>query len=108
MPRPPGSGVTSSARRNRIRSIDWLSPVDVPSRERDGARLWSSRRQSQRVCICADNKGLFAQCAVFEISAVLLILCWRTKHSLVDQTAIIVSDLTRAPERRGGDHVVEE
>jgi len=30
MPGPPGSGVTSPARRNRTRSINWLSPVDVP------------------------------------------------------------------------------
>ena len=30
MPGPPGSGVTSSARRNRTRSIQRLSPVDVP------------------------------------------------------------------------------
>ena len=31
MPGPPGSGVTSPARRNRTRSINRLSPVDVPS-----------------------------------------------------------------------------
>jgi|HubBroStandDraft_5_1064220.scaffolds.fasta_scaffold191725_2 hypothetical protein len=30
MPGPPGSGVTSPARRNRTRSIQRLSPVDVP------------------------------------------------------------------------------
>jgi hypothetical protein len=30
MPKPPGSGVTSPARRNRTRSIQRLSPVDVP------------------------------------------------------------------------------
>ena len=56
MPGPPGSGVTSPARRNRTRSINWLSPVDVPDVS-ETARLWSSRRQSQRVCICADESG---------------------------------------------------
>ncbi len=30
MPGPPGNGVTSPARRNRTRSIQRLSPVDVP------------------------------------------------------------------------------
>ncbi len=30
MPKPPGSGVTSPARRNRTRPIHRLSPVDVP------------------------------------------------------------------------------
>ena len=30
IPEPPGSGVTSPARRNRTRSIQRLSPVDVP------------------------------------------------------------------------------
>ena len=30
MPKPPGSGVTSPARRNRTRPIQRLSPVDVP------------------------------------------------------------------------------
>jgi hypothetical protein len=30
MPEPPGSGVTSPARRNRTRPIHRLSPVDVP------------------------------------------------------------------------------
>jgi hypothetical protein len=30
MPKPPGSGVTSPARGNRIRSINRLSPVDAP------------------------------------------------------------------------------
>jgi hypothetical protein len=30
MPGPPGSGVTSPARRNRTRPIHRLSPVDVP------------------------------------------------------------------------------
>ncbi len=30
MPGPPGSGVTSPARRNRTRPIQRLSPVDVP------------------------------------------------------------------------------
>jgi hypothetical protein len=56
MPRPPGSGVTSPARRNRTRSVNWLSPVDVPDVS-ETARLWSSRRQSQRLCICADESG---------------------------------------------------
>ena len=56
--RPPGSGVTSPARGNRTRSINWLSPVDVPDVS-ETARLWSSRRQSQRVCICADELGRF-------------------------------------------------
>ena len=59
MPGPPGSGVTSPARRNRTRSINWLSPVDVPDVS-ETARLWSSRRQSQRLCICADVSGPFA------------------------------------------------
>jgi hypothetical protein len=48
MPGPPGSGVTSPARRNRTRSIDGCRrrrPFD----ERDGPRLWSLQRQSQRV-----------------------------------------------------------
>jgi len=54
MPGPPGSGVTSPARRNRTRSINWLSPVDVPDVS-ETARLWSSRRGSQRLCICADE-----------------------------------------------------
>jgi hypothetical protein len=58
MPKPPGSGVTSPARGNRTRSINWLSPVDVPDVS-ETARLWSSRRQSQRVCICADESGRF-------------------------------------------------
>ena len=48
IPKPPGSGVTSPAGRNRTRSINWLSPVDVPDVS-ETARLWSSRRQSQRV-----------------------------------------------------------
>ncbi len=61
MPGPPGSGVTSPARRNRTRSINWLSPVDVPDVS-ETARLWSSRRQSQRFCICADESGRFAPC----------------------------------------------
>jgi hypothetical protein len=56
MPRPPGSGITSPARRNRTRSVNWLSPVDVPDVS-ETARLWSSRRQSQRLCICADESG---------------------------------------------------
>ena len=34
MPGPPGSGVTSPARRNRTRPISRLSPVDIPSRAR--------------------------------------------------------------------------
>ena len=59
IPKPPGSGVTSPARRNRTRSINWLSPVDVPDVS-ETARLWSSRRQSQRGCICADELGHFA------------------------------------------------
>jgi hypothetical protein len=59
MPGPPGSGVTSPARRNRTRSINWLSPVDVPDVS-ETARLWSSRQQSQRLCICADESRLFA------------------------------------------------
>ncbi len=61
IPKPPGSGVTSPARRNRTRSINWLSPVDVPDVS-ETARLWSSRRRSQRGCICADEIGAF--CAV--------------------------------------------
>ncbi len=59
MPGPPGSGVTSPARRNRTRSINWLSPVDVPDVS-ETARLWSSRRQSQRLCICVGESGRFA------------------------------------------------
>jgi hypothetical protein len=59
MPGPPGNGVTSPARRNRTRSINWLSPVDVPDVS-ETARLWSSRRQSQRPCICADESGCSA------------------------------------------------
>ncbi len=39
MPRPPGSGVTSPARRNRTRPISRLSPVDIPSRARSFRRL---------------------------------------------------------------------
>ena len=58
MPGPPGSGVTSPARRNRTRSINWLSPVDVPDAS-ETARLWSSPRQSQRLCICADELACF-------------------------------------------------
>ena len=58
MPGPPGSGVTSPARRNRTCSINWLSPVDVPDVS-ETARLWSSRRGSQRPCICADESGPF-------------------------------------------------
>jgi len=37
MPGPPGSGVTSPARRNRTRPINWLSPVDVPDVSETGA-----------------------------------------------------------------------
>jgi hypothetical protein len=48
MPGPPGSGVTSPARRNRTRSIDGCRQRR-PFDERDRARLWSLRRQSQRV-----------------------------------------------------------
>ena len=68
MPGPPGSGVTSPARRNRTRSINWLSPVDVPDVS-ETARLWSSRRQSQRLCICADESGRFAPRVFLEASA---------------------------------------
>ena len=59
LPKPPGSGVTSPARRNRTRSINWQSPVDVPDVS-ETARLWSSRRRSQRLCICADESRPFA------------------------------------------------
>jgi hypothetical protein len=72
MPGPPGSGVTSPARRNRTRSINWLSPVDVPDVS-ETARLWSSRRRCQRASICADESGCFAPrvllkraCTVFD------------------------------------------
>jgi hypothetical protein len=58
LPGPPGSWVTSPARRNRTRSINWLSPVDVPDVS-ETARLWSSRRRSQRLRICADESGPF-------------------------------------------------
>ena len=56
IPKPPGSGVTSPARRNRTRSINWLSPVDVPDVS-ETARLWSSRRQSQRFWNCPCESG---------------------------------------------------
>jgi hypothetical protein len=56
LPGPPGSGVTSPARTNRTRSVNWLSPVDVPDVS-ETARLSSSPRQSQRLCICADESA---------------------------------------------------
>jgi hypothetical protein len=48
LPGPPGSGVTSPARRNRTRSINWLSPVDVPDVS-ETARLAEgvTRRESE-------------------------------------------------------------
>ena len=71
MPGPPGSGVTSPARRNRTRSINWLSPVDVPDVS-ETARLWSSRRGSQRLCICADESGPFARRIFLEAACTAL------------------------------------
>ncbi len=60
MPEPPGSGVTSPARRNRPRSAIRCVSRSRPFGERDGARLLSSRRQSQRISICADESEGFA------------------------------------------------
>ncbi len=51
--------VTSPARRNRTRSAIRCVSRSRPFSERDGARLLSSRRQSQRVSICADESGGF-------------------------------------------------
>ncbi len=59
LPGPPGSGVTSPARRNRTRSAIRCVSRSRPFGERDGARLLSSPRQSQRVSICADESGGF-------------------------------------------------
>jgi len=49
IPGPPGSGVTSSARRNRTRSIQRLSPVDVPELSETGRVI---------VIAAAKSKGL--------------------------------------------------
>jgi hypothetical protein len=48
MPRPPGSGVTNPARRNRTRPISRLSPVDIPSRARCKHDI-RARPQSQMI-----------------------------------------------------------
>ncbi len=48
MPGPPGSGVTSPARRNRTRSINWLSPVDVPDVSETGRGYGHRRGEVKR------------------------------------------------------------
>jgi hypothetical protein len=87
MPGPPGSGVTSPARRNRTRSAIRCVSRSRPFGERDRPRLLSSRRQSQKVSICADESGGFVS-GVFSA---------RARHAL-DSLALPEIPLPRASE----------
>jgi hypothetical protein len=87
LPGPPGSGVTSPARRNRTRSAIRCVSRSRPFGERDRPRLLSSRRQSQKVSICADESGGFVS-GVFSA---------RARHAL-DSLALPEIPLPRASE----------
>ena len=52
LPGPPGSGVTSPARRNRTRSINWLSPADVPDVSETAAVMVIAAAKSKAVHLC--------------------------------------------------------
>jgi hypothetical protein len=74
MPEPPGSGVTSPARRNRTRSINRLSPVDAPDVSEMGRGYCHRRGKVKGFQIFFDKSGGFAQAFSSKECATRLIL----------------------------------